>query len=82
MGRQRRHVSADFKAKVALEAIREQHPINELASEYGVHPTRIRVASWRGRRAMLECAAVCGANAFIYLVSVRLLLARLTRSKT
>lgn len=35
-GRQRRHFSADFKAKVALEAIREQHTINELASECGL----------------------------------------------
>jgi transposase-like protein len=42
MGRQRRRFSADFKAKVALEAIREQHTINELASEYGVHPNLIR----------------------------------------
>lgn len=33
MGRQRRS-SDDFKAKVALEAVREQHTINELASEY------------------------------------------------
>ncbi len=42
MGRQRRRFSADFKAKVALEAIREQHTINELASDYGVHPNLIR----------------------------------------
>jgi transposase-like protein len=42
MGRQRRRFSADFKARVALEAIREQHTINELASEYGVHPNLIR----------------------------------------
>jgi putative transposase len=42
MGRQRRHFSADFKARVALEAIREQRTNNELASEYGVHPNLIR----------------------------------------
>lgn len=42
MGRQRRRFSADFKAKVALEAIRERHTINELASDYGVHPNLIR----------------------------------------
>jgi transposase-like protein len=42
MGRQRRHFSADFKAKVALEAAKEQKTINELASEYGVHPNQIR----------------------------------------
>ena len=42
MARQRRTLSADFKARVALEAIREQKTINELASEFGVHPNPIR----------------------------------------
>jgi transposase-like protein len=42
MGQQRRRFSADFKAKVALDAIREHHTVNELASEYGVHPNLIR----------------------------------------
>jgi transposase-like protein len=42
MARQRRSFSADFKARVALEAIREQKTINELASEFGVHPNLIR----------------------------------------
>src|SRR5258707_8821905 len=42
MGQQRRRFSADFKAKVALDAICEQRTINELASEYGVHPNLIR----------------------------------------
>ena len=42
MARQRRTFSADFKARVALEAIREQKTINELASEFGVHPNLIR----------------------------------------
>ena len=42
MARQRRSFSADFKAKVAIEALREQRTINELASEHGVHPNLIR----------------------------------------
>ena len=34
------HVPA-FKAKVALEALREQKTIAELASMYSIHPTQI-----------------------------------------
>ncbi|HYT42109.1 MAG TPA: IS3 family transposase [Methylomirabilota bacterium] len=37
----RKRYSADLKAKVALEAIRGQKTTNEIASEYGVHPTQI-----------------------------------------
>jgi transposase-like protein len=33
--------SNDFKAKVALEAIRGQKTLNEISSEYGVHTTQI-----------------------------------------
>jgi transposase-like protein len=42
---QRKQYSADFKAKVALEAIRGTKTANEIASEYGVHPTQI--AEWK-----------------------------------
>ena len=38
---QRKKYSSEFKAKVAIEAIREQRTINEIASEYGVHPTQV-----------------------------------------
>lgn len=30
-----------FKAKIALEAIKEQRTVRELASLYGIHPTQI-----------------------------------------
>lgn len=33
--------SSNFKAKVALEAIKGQKTINEISSEYGVHSTQI-----------------------------------------
>jgi len=29
------------KAKIALEAVKEQKTVNEIAQEYGVHPTQI-----------------------------------------
>jgi putative transposase len=41
MTTQRRQHRAEFKAKVALEAIRGERTINELAAEYGVHPGQI-----------------------------------------
>jgi transposase-like protein len=41
MSTQRKRYSAEFKARVALDAIKGYKPINELASLYGVHPTQI-----------------------------------------
>jgi putative transposase len=41
----RKKFSSEFKAKVALEAIREQRTISEIASEYGVHPNQ--VGQWK-----------------------------------
>ncbi|MDB5033110.1 MAG: putative transposase [Chlorobi bacterium] len=46
MARHRRTFSADFKAKVALEAARGERSLSELASAYGIHPTQI--TQWRG----------------------------------
>jgi transposase-like protein len=37
----RKQYSAEFKAKVALEALKGQKSINELASAYELHPTQI-----------------------------------------
>jgi putative transposase len=41
MSRSRRRFSAEFKFKVALEAAKGIKTINELASEYEVHPNQI-----------------------------------------
>ena len=40
MTRGRNH-SAEFKAKVALEALREQRTVNELCGEYQLHASQI-----------------------------------------
>ena len=37
----RRKFKKEFKAKVALEAIKGQRTINELAQEFSVHPNQI-----------------------------------------
>ena len=41
MATQRNHYGADFKARVALEALKGHKTINELVSHFGVHPTQI-----------------------------------------
>jgi len=47
MGKVRRQHSPAFKAKVALEALKEEKTIAQLASEYGVHPNLIQ--QWKKR---------------------------------
>lgn len=42
---QRKRYSPELKTKVALEAIRGYKTANEIAAEYGVHPTQI--AQWK-----------------------------------
>jgi hypothetical protein len=41
MSTQRNRDSAEFNARVALDAINGHNPVNELRSLYGVHPTQI-----------------------------------------
>ncbi len=45
MSKQRKTYSADFKAKVAIAAIKAQQTVNEIASTYGVHPNQ--VMTWK-----------------------------------
>ena len=35
--------SAEFKAKVALEAIKQQQTINQIATQFSVHPNQVRI---------------------------------------
>jgi transposase len=48
----RRKFTKEFKAKVALEAIKGQRTLNELAKEYDVHPNQIGI--WK--KMLLEIA--------------------------
>ena len=41
----RKQYSADQKAKIALTAIKGQQTVNEIAGDFGVHPTQ--VAQWK-----------------------------------
>ena len=53
MKKNRRNHAPAFKAKVALEAAREERTITELSREYGVHVNQIR--AWK--RQLLDGAA-------------------------
>lgn len=60
MTAKRKTHSAAFKAKVALEALRDQKSVNEIAGKYDVHPTQ--VSTWK-RQAMENMAASFGQSA-------------------
>lgn len=44
-GKKRKMYSAEFKAKVGLEAVRGAKTINEIGQQYGVHP--VLVGQWK-----------------------------------
>jgi len=44
----RRRFTAEFKAKVALETIRGERTISELATKHQLHPNQI--TQWRSQR--------------------------------
>jgi transposase len=52
----KKHTPA-FKAKIALEAIKEQKTSAELASEYQVHPTQIRTWKATATKGLIELFA-------------------------
>ena len=45
MAQKRKQHSGQFKAKVAVEALKGQRTANEIATAYGVHP--VQVAQWK-----------------------------------
>ena len=52
MRKKRRNLPGEFKAKVALAALRGDKTINEVAAKYEVHPTQ--VSAWK--KQLLESA--------------------------
>jgi len=53
--RKRRQFTAEFKARVAIEAIKGQKTIQEIAAHYEVHPSMI--TTWK-RQALAELPQV------------------------
>jgi transposase len=53
MSKKRNRYTPEFKAKVALAALKNEETVSELSARFGVHPTMI--SSWK--RALLEGAA-------------------------
>lgn len=45
MGRKRRSFTPEFKARVALDALKERETLAQLASKYDVHPNQI--SQWK-----------------------------------
>ncbi len=43
MGKTRQTYTAELKTKVALEAIKAERSVNEIASRYGVHPNLVGI---------------------------------------
>lgn len=54
MSKRKQH-APEFKAKVALEALKGEQTVSELASRFGVHPTMIH--QWR--KPCSKVPAVC-----------------------
>ncbi len=53
MGKQRKRHSKEFKARVALEALKGFRTLSELASEYKLHPTQVR--QWKAQLQSHAC---------------------------
>ena len=55
MARRRKFREASFKARVALEAVKERETVGELAKRFQVHPTQVH--EWK-RRLMEQATGV------------------------
>ena len=57
MSQKRKQYRGEFKAKVALEAIREEMTVAQLAQKHGLHPTMVN--QWK-RQLLAHAAEVFG----------------------
>ena len=62
MSRKRRNYPAELKAQVALEALREEATMTELASRYDVHPNLI--ANWKKKAREHVLASFAGTHEY------------------
>ena len=62
MSRKRRSYPAELKVKVALEALREEATMAELASRYDVHPNLI--ANWKKKAREHVLASFAGKHEY------------------
>ena len=60
---QRKVFGAEFKAKVALEALAGRKTVNEIAGVYEVHPHQVPRGNVRPRTDSRCCSSVGGAGA-------------------
>lgn len=54
MGRERRNFSGEFKARVAVAALRQDRTLAELAQAFGVHPGQITLWKKQAQGALPE----------------------------
>ena len=55
MAKKRRSFDEKFKARVAVDALRNQRTVSEIAAEYGVHPNQVR--DWK-KQLLSKCPEV------------------------
>ena len=52
MKKKRTRYNMEFKAKVAIEAMKEQKTINEIAGQYQIHPNQVTI--WKNQYQSLD----------------------------
>jgi transposase len=57
MSKKRRRFTAEFKARVALEALSGEHTLAELASRHGVHPNQVATWKQQAKEGIVACFA-------------------------